>query len=71
MARSKVMQANTKLKQFAAPSWEQNFKNSMSLYMGGFFLLITVHFTSSLNFSSEKKNVQDSSGAFIGQENGY
>ena len=43
----------------------------MSLYMGDFFLLITVLFTSSLNFSSEKKNVKDSSGAFIGQENGY
>jgi len=31
----------------------------------------TLLFTSSLNFSSEKKNAKDSSGAFIGQENGY
>ena len=39
--------------------------------MKGFVLLITVLFNSSLNFSSEKKNVKDSPGAFIGQENGY
>ena len=68
MAR-RGQQANTKLKQFAAPCWEQNLKNSMSSYMKGFFLLITVLFPSSLNFSSEKKN--NSPGAFIGQENGY
>ena len=28
-----VMQANIKLKQFAAPRWEQNFKNSIGSYM--------------------------------------
>jgi len=46
------------------------FQKFNELIYGRFFLLITVLLTS-LNFSSEKKNVKDSSGAFIGQENGY
>ena len=55
------MQANTK------------FKNSMGLCMGGVFSLSQCCFLlkASLNFSPEKKNIKDSSGAFVGQGNGY
>ena len=60
-----------KIKTICSTMLGTKFKKFNELIYERFFLLITVLFTSSLNFSSEKKNVKDSSGAFIGQENGY
>ena len=65
------MQANTKFKQWTM--LEIKFQKFNGLIYGRCFLLITVLFSVDgfFNFSPEKKNVKDSSGAFIGQGNGY
>ena len=63
------MQANTKLKQ--CTMLETKFPKIQWAHTWEVFSQCCFLLKASLNFSPEKKNVKDSSGAFVGQGNGY